>query len=73
MEKLTYFPGCTLKDTAKDFERSGIAVMAALGYELAEIERWNCCGTVFSLHRGRPDAPGRAGKGSDPRAGVRLG
>jgi len=49
MEKLTYFPGCTLKDTAKDFERSGIAVMAALGYELAEIERWNCCGTVFSL------------------------
>ncbi len=49
MEKLIYFPGCTLKDTAKDFEVSAIAVMEALGYELAELERWNCCGTVFSL------------------------
>ncbi len=49
MEKLTYFPGCTLKDTARDFEISGMAVMEALGYELAELERWNCCGTVFSL------------------------
>ena len=49
MNKLTYFPGCTLKDTAKDFEISGMAVMEALGYELVELERWNCCGTVFSL------------------------
>ena len=49
MEKLTYFPGCTLKDTARDFEISGMAVMEALGYVLEELERWNCCGTVFSL------------------------
>ncbi|HEX32707.1 MAG TPA: heterodisulfide reductase, subunit B, partial [Candidatus Acetothermia bacterium] len=49
MEKLTYFPGCTLKDTASDFEISGMAVMEALGYVLEELERWNCCGTVFSL------------------------
>ena len=49
LEKLTYFPGCTLKDTARDFEISGMAVMEALGYELEELDRWNCCGTVFSL------------------------
>jgi len=49
MERLTYFPGCTLKDTAREFEASGMAVMEALGYELVELERWNCCGTVFSL------------------------
>jgi len=49
LEKLTYFPGCTLKDTASDFEISGMAVMEALGYQLEELERWNCCGTVFSL------------------------
>jgi len=49
LEKLTYFPGCTLKDTARDFEISGMAVMEALGYVLEELERWNCCGTVFSL------------------------
>ncbi len=49
LEKLTYFPGCTLKDTASDFEISGMAVMEALGYVLEELERWNCCGTVFSL------------------------
>lgn len=49
LEKLTYFPGCTLKDTARDFEISGMAVMEALGYKLEELDRWNCCGTVFSL------------------------
>ena len=47
--KIPYYPGCTLKTTAKNFESSAIAVARALGIELLEIPRWNCCGTVFSL------------------------
>lgn len=44
----TYFPGCSLKDTGKDFERSGLAVMQTLGQPLLEMERWYCCGTMVS-------------------------
>ncbi|HIP99707.1 TPA: heterodisulfide reductase, subunit B [Candidatus Bipolaricaulota bacterium] len=47
--RIPYFPGCALKDQAEAFEESARAAMAALGYELAELPRWNCCGTVYSL------------------------
>jgi len=47
--KIPYFPGCTLKTTARNFENSAIAAARALGIELVELPRWNCCGTVFSL------------------------
>ena len=47
--KVPYFPGCTLKTTARNFEVSAIASARALGVELVELPRWNCCGTVFSL------------------------
>ncbi|MBI4721435.1 MAG: CoB--CoM heterodisulfide reductase iron-sulfur subunit B family protein [Candidatus Stahlbacteria bacterium] len=47
--KLLYYPGCTLKTTAKNFEDSAIASFNALGVELKELQRWNCCGTVCSL------------------------
>jgi heterodisulfide reductase subunit B len=47
--KIPYFPGCTLKTTARNFETSAIASARALGIELVELPRWNCCGTVFSL------------------------
>jgi len=46
---LPYFPGCALKDQARGFERAAQAAMERLGYELAELPRWNCCGTVYSL------------------------
>ncbi len=46
---LSYYPGCTLKTQAKNFEDSAIASMAALGVNLVELPRWNCCGTVYSL------------------------
>ncbi len=49
MDGLLYFPGCSLKDTANGFERSAFYVMEALGLPLVELDRWNCCGTVFSL------------------------
>ncbi len=47
--ELSYYPGCTLKTKAKNFEDSAIASMTALGINLKEIPRWNCCGTVYSL------------------------
>jgi heterodisulfide reductase subunit B len=46
---LSYYPGCTLKTKAKNFEDSAIASMAILGVNLVELPRWNCCGTVYSL------------------------
>jgi heterodisulfide reductase subunit B len=47
--KIPYYPGCSLKNQAKNFEASGIAAAGALGIELEELPRWNCCGTVYSL------------------------
>jgi heterodisulfide reductase subunit B len=47
--ELSYYPGCTLKTKALNFEVSAIAAMAALGVNLVELPRWNCCGTVYSM------------------------
>ena len=47
--KLSYYPGCTLKNHAKNFEDSALCSLERLGIEVEEIPRWNCCGTVFSL------------------------
>lgn len=47
--KISYYPGCTLKSNAKNFEDSAIAAMKELGIEMEELPKWNCCGTVFSL------------------------
>ena len=47
--KYPYYPGCTLKTKAKNFEKSALAVANTLGIELIELDRWNCCGAVPSL------------------------
>ncbi len=49
MTRIAYYPGCTLKNTAKNFEISALAVAQKLGYEFVELPNWNCCGTVYSL------------------------
>jgi heterodisulfide reductase subunit B len=49
MDTIPYFPGCTCKADALPFEVSAKAVMRELGYELAEWDRWTCCGTVHSM------------------------
>ncbi len=46
---ISYYPGCTLKTRAKNLEVSALAAMKALGIEVEELPRWNCCGAVFSL------------------------
>ena len=47
--KISYFPGCTLKTMAKNFEDSALASLSSLDIEMKEFKRWNCCGTVYSL------------------------
>jgi heterodisulfide reductase subunit B len=47
--KIPYFPGCTLKTTAKNFEGSALEAARRLGIELVELPNWNCCGVVASL------------------------
>lgn len=49
MNKIAYYPGCTLSNTAKNFDLSARESMKALGWELDEMPKWNCCGTVYSL------------------------
>lgn len=47
--RLAYYPGCTLKTNARNYEISAVASSKALGIELVELPRWNCCGTVHAL------------------------
>jgi heterodisulfide reductase subunit B len=48
MQSYLYFPGCSLRTTAKDFDASAKACAHALGFELKEMQGWLCCGAVFS-------------------------
>ena len=47
--KISYYPGCTLKTKARNLDKAAIASLEALGVEVEEIDRWNCCGAVHSL------------------------
>lgn len=44
MTRLGYYPGCSLEGTSSDYGISVRRMAAALGWELQEIEDWNCCG-----------------------------
>lgn len=46
--KVSYFPGCTLKNKAKDLDAYAYRSAEALGITLEEIENWQCCGGVFT-------------------------
>lgn len=42
--RLSYYPGCSLHGTARDYDLSVKALCSSLGIELIEIPDWNCCG-----------------------------
>ena len=42
--KLSYFPGCSLDGSAKEYGLSTRAVCERLGVEMIEVPDWNCCG-----------------------------
>ncbi len=45
---VSYFPGCTLKNKAKDLDIYARRCAEVLGVNLEEIEEWQCCGGVFT-------------------------
>lgn len=47
--KISYYPGCTLKNTAQNFEDSTLYCLEKLDVDVEELKNWYCCGTVFSL------------------------
>ncbi len=49
--KVSYFPGCTLKNKAKDLDEYARKSAEVLGVTLEEIEDWQCCGGVFTTSR----------------------
>ena len=46
--KVTYFPGCTLKNKAKDLDEYARKSAEVLGVTLEEPKTWQCCGGVFT-------------------------
>jgi heterodisulfide reductase subunit B len=42
--KVSFFPGCSLEGTAREYGESIEAVCASLNVELRELSEWNCCG-----------------------------
>ncbi len=42
--KVSYYPGCSLDGTAREFGESVEGVAKSLGVELKELPDWNCCG-----------------------------
>lgn len=47
--KYSYFPGCTLRTKARDLDAYARVSARALGFELEEIDNWQCCGGVYPL------------------------
>lgn len=45
--KYSYYPGCTLKTKATELDECGRKSAEALGFELCEVEDWQCCGAVY--------------------------
>jgi heterodisulfide reductase subunit B2 len=44
--KVSYYPGCSLEATARDYQESILYVCGQLGIELEEIPDWSCCGAT---------------------------
>jgi heterodisulfide reductase subunit B2 len=42
--KVSYYPGCSLRGTGKEYGESTEAVFKSLGTELVELPDWSCCG-----------------------------
>ncbi|MBW1739843.1 MAG: CoB--CoM heterodisulfide reductase iron-sulfur subunit B family protein [Deltaproteobacteria bacterium] len=60
--KVSYYPGCSLEASARDYQESIEGVCRRLEMELAELEDWNCCGATaaHSLnHRASIELPAR--------------
>lgn len=46
-----YFPGCTLSTKAKELDLYARRAAEVLGFPLAELPEWQCCGAVYPMAR----------------------
>lgn len=44
MTKLAYYPGCSLRHSAVEFDSTSRTIMQALGLDLEVVPDWTCCG-----------------------------
>ena len=42
--KYSYYPGCTLRTKARELDKYARESAKVLGFELEEVEDWQCCG-----------------------------
>ena len=47
--KYSYYPGCTLRNKAKELDRYARVCAEKLGFQLEELDTWQCCGGVYPL------------------------
>ena len=45
----SYFPGCTLKTKGKELDKWGRIAAEILGFQLEELDQWQCCGAVYPM------------------------
>jgi len=60
--QVSYYPGCSLQGSARDYAESIDGVCSALGIGLEEIPDWNCCGATAAHsidHRASVELAGR--------------
>lgn len=48
MDTYTYYPGCTLRNKAKDLDHYARVSAEALGIALEEPKEWQCCGGAYT-------------------------
>jgi heterodisulfide reductase subunit B2 len=51
--KVSYYPGCSLSGTGREYGESTEAVFKALGTELVELKDWSCCGASSGHSAGK--------------------
>src|SRR4030042_6012933 len=46
--EIAYYPGCTLKTTGINFEKTALALLALFDIQAIELSDWYCCGVMYS-------------------------
>ncbi len=46
--EIAYYPGCTLKTTGLNFEKTALAFLKLFDVHAVELEDWYCCGVMYS-------------------------
>ncbi len=60
--KVSYYPGCSLDGTAKEFGESVEGVAKSLSVDLQELSDWTCCGSSSAHHTNHELAIGLAAR-----------